>query len=218
MDLFTNTSQPYPISALITPSLHNLTQMWPIFASVAMMLALYLARIPIAGNGEVAYLRFGAFQKRRVSEGQWWRVFTYAFVYRSGRQLLIDAAAIVLFGLVITQLSSFSLAFATFRLGLFVPLLVFVFSTPADRVITSVSGSAYSMAGTLLVVVLLNWQRWTLLTTSDALAGVALLVIAVLLCARLKFAPDTAPITQHYAFTAGIGAALVATIVAFVTT
>lgn len=183
----------------------------PVLGSTLMMLGLYAART--LSDSRTDPLDWGAYQTERALGGQWWRVVTYGFVYDDAFKLFSDAVAVMLFGTALTKLQSSSMAFAAFRLGLFVGLLGVAAKAPRDQVVTSVSGPAYCMLGAFLTTAALNQRRWRITTPRDKLAtgGLGLTLLALVLRPHLS-APATVR-AQGYATLAGVGAAGLAHVV-----
>lgn len=188
---------------LLSPG--DATENAPVLGSTLVMLGLYAARLLTDSRADP--VSWGAYQTERALNGQWWRVVTYGFVYDDAFKLFSDAVAVMLFGTALTRLQSSSMAFAAFRLGLFVGLLGVAVKAPRDQVVTSVSGPAYCMLGAFLTTAALNQRRWQIKTLRDRVAtgGLGLTLLALVLRPRMS-APATAH-AQGYAALAGVGAA-----------
>lgn len=204
------------IGDLVVPSSEDIREAWPVFGSLLLMAGLYAGRKLMSDDPEADYLSWGAYEKEQTLRGQWWRVVTYSFVYENVSDLVGDAAAIALCGTALTRRQSSSVAFATFRLGLFVGLLSLVFDTPRDKAVTSVSGPAYCMLGALLMNLARGEVDWTLDTNRDRLAAGALSLTTLTMAARLLFAPKETRRARIFAMLAGAGATNLASVVSFV--
>ena len=202
------------VSDLLRVSASDASRLWPVLGSAAAMAALYGLRRATAGDANL--LGWGAYNADKVLHGEWWRLFSQAFVYADGLQLAGDLLALGLFSPALAKLQSPTVAFSAFRLGLLVSAGVLALGAPRDAVVSSVSGSAYAVAGALLVALATNTRGWSALTARDTWAIAALAVAAATLVARSLTGEQLASQAQMWAVGAGVGGATLARIVAAV--
>jgi membrane associated rhomboid family serine protease len=142
-------------------------------------------------------LAWGASYAPQTTNGEWWRLFTYAFVHDGIFQLLAATAAIVPIGMVVERLVG-RIAFAgVYAVAAICAAVVSLWTTPATTAAVGSSGAMFGMLGLLIATVVYGYARaprlpFSRLATRRIGAGVALFLVTTLLSPRLTAAADLA--------------------------
>lgn len=216
---FSQTKKPIPadgysVEQLFTPTADDLGSLWPVYGSALAMAIVQTLRELDGADPEASALQWGAFQKEAVGNGEWWRVFTHAFVHTDRRQAIGEITATVGFSTAIARLGSPALAFSMFRLGIFVGLLSEMFERPAkSETLTSVSGPAFCLLGALVATMLLNRQHIKTPSAEDIPAGMLVFLTGFNLLGSSMGANGGLTRSQALSALAGVGAAGLAHII-----
>ncbi len=204
----------YRLNALFTPSADELGAMWPVYGSALAMAIVQVLRELSDTDDQDSEMQWGAFQKAAVSKGQWWRVFTHAFVHTDKAHAAGDIAAVMSFGTAIARLESPALAFSMLRLGIFVGLLSVIFNRDSEEPVVSVSGPAFCLLGALVTAMLLNRQKIKPPTAEDVPAGMVVFMTGFNLLGRSVAAKPELARAHTLAALAGAAGAGLAHIIA----
>jgi membrane associated rhomboid family serine protease len=126
-------------------------------AMAALLCAVFAAEVVRGAVGsDAALLRMGAFPDTAILDGQWWRVFSYAFLHFAWWHLLANVALLIWVGRIVERRLGTPGWAAVYAAGIVVPgamLLLVRTVAPRDGATVGASGAICALLAAAIVLV-----------------------------------------------------------------